>query len=74
MTMLRFSGGEVIEVGLSLEQVRDLVQTALAQHVLLELEASDGSIVVINPQQVQFFQDANAYASGAHAGRVGTAA
>ena len=71
MTVLRFSGGEVIEVNLSLAEVRDLLQKALAGGLLLELEAPDGGVVVINPLQVQFFQDADAdaYASH-HAGRV----
>lgn len=71
MTVLRFSGGQVIEVNLSLAEVRDLIQEALVGVRLLELEAPDGNIVVINPQQVQFFQDADAdgatYASH-HAG------
>lgn len=60
MTMLRFSGGEVIDVALSLAEVRELLQKALAQHVLLELESPDGETVVINPQQVQYLQNGSA--------------
>ena len=57
MTAVRFSGGEVIEVNLSLDEVRKLLQDALEQKVLLELESQDGESIVINPQQVQFLQN-----------------
>jgi hypothetical protein len=57
MTILRFSGGETIEVGLGLEQVRELLQDALAKGVLLELASPAGDTIVINPQQVQFLQN-----------------
>jgi hypothetical protein len=56
--MLRFSGGEVIEVALALAEVRELVQQAIADGVLLELQAPDGRTLVINPHQVQILQDA----------------
>jgi hypothetical protein len=57
VTAIRFSGGEVIEVNLSLEEVRDLLQKALAGGVLLELESEDGDALVINPHQVQYLQN-----------------
>jgi hypothetical protein len=57
VTAIRFSGGEVIEVDLDLEEVRKLLQKALAKHTLLELEAPDGDMLVINPQQVQYLQN-----------------
>lgn len=57
MTAIRFSGGEVIEVNLSLEEVRGHLQKALEKGVLLEFESSDGDTVVINPQQVQYLQN-----------------
>lgn len=57
MTAVRFSGGEVIEVDLSVEDVRKLLQKALASGALLELEAPDGETLVINPQQVQYLQN-----------------
>lgn len=60
MTAVRFSGGEVIEVNLSLDEVRDLLQQALGDGVLLELTAPDGDVIVINPQQVQFLQNGSA--------------
>jgi Protein of unknown function (DUF3107) len=56
VTVLRFSGGEVIEVNLSLDEVRTLLQEALANQALLELQAPDGEVVVINPNQVQYLQ------------------
>ena len=57
VTAVRFSGGEVIEVKLSLQDVRKLLQEALAKNVLLELKAEDGDMIVINPQQVQYLQN-----------------
>jgi hypothetical protein len=57
VTAIRFSGGEVIEVNLSLDDVRDLLQRALANGVLLELESETGAALVINPQQVQYLQN-----------------
>lgn len=57
MTAVRFSGGDVIEVGLDLDEVRQLLQKALAQNLLLELEAPDGEKLIINPQQVQYLQN-----------------
>jgi hypothetical protein len=57
VTAIRFSGGEVIEVNLSLADVRKLLQKALATGVLMEFESADGDMVVINPQQVQYLQN-----------------
>lgn len=57
MTVLRFSGGEAVEVGLSLQEAQDLIQRALAAGVMLELHAPDGRELIINPQQVQYLQN-----------------
>jgi len=57
MTAVRFSGGEAIEVNLSIEDVRKLLQKALATGALVELEAPDGEKLIINPQQVQYLQN-----------------
>ncbi len=59
MTVLRFSGGETVRVGLEVSRVQELLQQALAEGVLLELEGPDGSKLVINPVQVQFLQAAD---------------
>jgi hypothetical protein len=55
-----FGGGEVIEVGLPLEEVRVLLQKALADGTMLELVAQNGEKVVINPQQVKVLQNSGA--------------
>ena len=60
MTAVRFSGGEAIEVNLSLNEVRRLLQEAIEKRVLLELQAPDGRVVIINPEQVQILQDTDA--------------
>lgn len=57
MTSIGFGGGEVIEVGLSLGEVRKLLQEALATQTLLEIEGLDGEPLVINPQQVKILQN-----------------
>ncbi len=57
MTVLRFSGGETIEVSLSLAEVQDLLQRAIAEGLMLELHAPDGRVLVVNPQQVQYLQN-----------------
>ena len=58
MTSIGFGGGEVIEVNLSLDEVRNLLQEALASRSLLELEGLDGETLIINPEQVKVLQDA----------------
>ena len=60
MVSIGFGGGEVIEVGLPLEEVRTLLQTALHDGTLVELEAQNGEKVVINPQQVKVLQNSGA--------------
>jgi hypothetical protein len=57
MTSIGFGGGEVIEVGLPLDEVRSLLQNALAQRELLELEGLDGETLIINPEQVKVLQN-----------------
>ena len=60
MVSIGFGGGEVIEVGLPLEEVRTLLQKALASGTMLELKAQNGETVVINPQQVKVLQNSGA--------------
>jgi len=57
MVSIGFGGGEVIVVDLSLDEVRELLQQALAGDALLELEAENGEPVIINPQQVKVLQN-----------------
>ncbi len=60
MVSIGFGGGEVIVVDLSLNEVRELLQHALAADALLELEAENGEPVIINPQQVKVLQNSGA--------------
>lgn len=60
MTSIGFGGGEVIEVRLSLAEVRELLQVALRDRTLLELEDLDGAPVIINPGQVKVLQNSGA--------------
>lgn len=57
MTVLRFSGGEAVEVSLTVAEVQELLQRAIAEGRMLELHAPDGRVLVINPQQVQYLQN-----------------
>jgi hypothetical protein len=57
MTSIGFGGGEVIEVQLSLNEVRKLLQEALRNEALVELEGLDGQTLIINPQQVKVLQN-----------------
>lgn len=73
MTLLRFSGGEAVEVGLPLDEVREMIQKAIVEGLLLEFRAPDGRKLVVNPRQIQYLQnaadvdaDANGAATGGH--------
>lgn len=54
---IRFGSGETLRVGLELSQIQELLQRALRENALLELEAPGGRVVVINPQQIQMLQN-----------------
>lgn len=70
MTLLRFSGGEAIEVGLPLAEVQQLLQRALAQGLMLELHSPDGRELVINPHQVQYLQNGADVEADANGGAI----
>lgn len=57
MTSIGFGGNEVIQVDLPLSEVRERLQEALANRVLLEFRAQNGETVVINPEQVKVLQN-----------------
>jgi hypothetical protein len=59
-TSIGFGGGEVIEVGLPLEEVRKLLEDALDKRELVSLKAENGETVVINPEQVKVLQNSGA--------------
>jgi hypothetical protein len=68
MTLLRFSGGEAVEIGLPMGQVQELIQKATAEGRLLELHAPDGRVLVVNPHQIQYLQEAAAVEADANGG------
>lgn len=59
MTSIGFGGGEVIQVDLSLEEVRNLLQDALAKRQMAEFKAQNGETVLINPEQVKVLQNSS---------------
>jgi len=59
MTSIGFGGGEVIQVDLSLDKVRELLQDALTNRQVLTLQAANGETVVINPEQVKVLQNSS---------------
>jgi hypothetical protein len=71
VTLLRFSGGEAVEVGLPLAEVQQMIQKAIAEGVLLELHAPGGRVLVVNPHQIQYLQDAAAVEADANGGATG---
>ena len=75
MTSIGFGGGDVIEVSLALDDVRDLLQRALATGSLVEFETPNGEKMIINPQQVKVLQNSGAPEPfGAANGRVAASA
>jgi hypothetical protein len=59
MTSIGFGGGEVVQVDLSLDEVRKLLQDALTNRQMLQLQAENGETVVINPEQVKVLQNSS---------------
>jgi hypothetical protein len=59
MTSIGFGGGEVIQVDLTLQEVRDLLQDALGKRQMAEFKAQNGEIVLINPEQVKVLQNSS---------------
>lgn len=57
MTSIGFGGGEVIQVDLSLQEVRNLLQDALAKRQMAEVCAQNGETILINPEQVKVLQN-----------------
>lgn len=68
VTLLRFGGGETVKVELSLAETQRLVQRAMASSQMFELHAPDGRVLVVNPQQIQYLQDAAAVEADANWG------
>lgn len=57
MTVLQLTSGKEIRVPESYSEVRGLLEQALATRKLLELARSDGTVVLINPNNVDYIQN-----------------
>jgi hypothetical protein len=57
MTVLQLTDGKEVRVPESYAEVRGLLERALAENKLLELERSDGTVVLINPNNVDYIQN-----------------
>lgn len=57
MTVLQLTGGTEIQVPMAYEEIRGLLETAMAQGKLLELARGDGTIVLVNPNNVDYIQN-----------------
>ena len=53
----RLTGGKEIRVPESYTDIRDLLEQALAAGKLLELARSDGTVLLINPNNVDYIQN-----------------
>jgi hypothetical protein len=60
MTRVRLADGIDLQVDLPLTEVRDALQRALAETRLLEVRVAGGKLVLVNPQQVLYLEDAGA--------------
>lgn len=59
MTVLRFSGGETLKVAIEFGELLKLLQKALANGGLMEINTPDHGTLVVNAHQVQYVQDAD---------------
>lgn len=57
MTVLQLTGGTEIQVPMTYEEIRGLLETAIAQGKLLELARGDGTVVLVNPHNVDYVQN-----------------
>ena len=57
MTVLQLTSGKEVRVPETYEEIRGLLERALAENKLLELVRSDGTVVLINPNNVDYIQN-----------------
>lgn len=57
MTLLQLTSGKEIHVPETYDEIRALLERALREHKLLELARSDGTVVLINPKNVDYIQN-----------------
>jgi hypothetical protein len=55
MTSIGFGGGEVIQVDMTLREVRERLEYALAWQQMCKFQV-DGETILINPKQVKILQ------------------
>ncbi len=60
LTRVQLTSGVVIRTEATLQQVRDAMETALAENRLLEIHDPEGERIVVNPVQIQVIQDVSA--------------
>jgi hypothetical protein len=56
MTVLQLASGKEIRVPEAYGEIRALLERALAEDRLLELARADGTVVLINPRNVDYIQ------------------
>lgn len=57
MTVLQLTGGKELRISMSYEEIRDLLERAIADGKLLELARPDGTVVLVNPNNVDVVQN-----------------
>jgi len=64
MVVLQLTGGKEIRVDMTYEEIRGLLEDALAARKLLELKRSDGTKVLVNPNNVDYIQNSTGEGPG----------
>jgi hypothetical protein len=64
LTVLQLTGGKEIRVPETYEEIRALLERALSEGKLLELARSDGTMILINPNNVDYIQNTTAEGPG----------
>lgn len=57
MTLLQLTDGKEIRVSQGYDDIRGLLQKAIAEGTWLELQRDDGTVVGINPANVSYIQN-----------------
>jgi hypothetical protein len=54
---IKLRDGSEVLVQASLDQWQDAIRVATAKHEMLEIERPDGSVIAVNPQEIQYSQE-----------------
>lgn len=60
MTLLQLTSGKEIHVPETYDEIRELLERALREGKLVELARSDGTVVLLNPKNVDYIQNTTA--------------